>query len=88
MFSCHLALQTQLPEIRKLIVNIVLDRLLISGCDRCSLSVIVDKPSDPVDVLPHFGVDSREVRVCTADTPGDDALKFIIADERTTRITL
>lgn len=53
-----------------------------------SRSVVFDNPFNPADVVPHFGVDSREVRVSTADTPGDDAFQFAIADKGTTRVTL
>lgn len=53
-----------------------------------SRSVVFDNPFNPVDVVPHFGVDSREVRVSTADTPGDDAFQFAVTDKGTTRVTL
>lgn len=45
-----------------------------------SWCVFIDYPVDPFDVVPDFGVDSREVWMCTADSPGDDALKFAVAD--------
>lgn len=53
-----------------------------------SCCLIIDNPVDPFDVVPHFGVDSREVWVCTADTPGYNALKVAIADKWTTGVTL
>lgn len=53
-----------------------------------SWCVFIDYPVDRFDVVPDFGVDSREVWVCTADSPGDDALKLAIANKRTTRVAL
>lgn len=54
----------------------------------CSWIVMFNNPVDPGDVVPHFGVDSREVCVRATDTPGDDALELAIADKGTTRVTL
>lgn len=52
------------------------------------LLVIIYVPVDPVNVLPHFGVDSWVESVCTADAPGNDALKETVADEWTTGVSL
>lgn len=60
----------------------------MKDCNDRSWCVIFDNPFNPVDVVPHFGVDSREVWVSAADTPGDDALEVAIADEGTTRVAL
>lgn len=53
-----------------------------------SWCVFADNPVDPFDIVPDFGVDSREVWVSTTDSPGNNALKVTIADEGTTGITL
>lgn len=53
-----------------------------------SWCVFADNPVDPFDIVPDFGVDSREVWVGTTDSPGNNALKVTIADEGTTGITL
>lgn len=53
-----------------------------------SRCVFTDDPVDPFDIVPDFGVDSREVWVGTADSPGNNALKLPIADEGATGITL
>lgn len=50
--------------------------------------VIFDYPFDPGDVVADFGVDSREIRVGTADAPGHDPLKIPITDERPARVAL
>lgn len=63
-------------------------RRLIKKRGDCSWGVIVDNPVDPVTVVPHFGVDSREVWVSATDTPGDNALEEAIADKGTTGVTL
>lgn len=52
------------------------------------LHVVLNVPLDPVSVLPHFGVDTRIEWICTANTPGNDALKATIADQWTTGVTL
>lgn len=52
------------------------------------LHVVISIPLDPVNVLPHFGVDTRIEWICTASTPGNDALKETIADQWTTRVAL
>lgn len=53
-----------------------------------SWCVFADNPVDPLYIVPDSGVDSRKVRVGTTDSPGNNALKFTIADEWTAGITL
>lgn len=53
-----------------------------------SWCISFNNPINPADVVPHFGVDSREVWVGAADTPGDNALKVPVADKGTTWVTL
>lgn len=43
---------------------------------------------DPADVVPDFGVDSREVRVRTSDPPRHDALKAAVANQGPARVSL
>lgn len=50
--------------------------------------MLFDNGADPRDVAPHFGVDSREEGVCTADSPGHDTLEVAIADKGTARVAL
>lgn len=53
-----------------------------------SWCVFGDNPVDPVYIVPDIGVDSREVCLGTTDSPGNNAFKFTIADERATGVTL
>lgn len=62
--------------------------VLIKDHGNCLWCVSVDNPFHPLNIVSHFGVDPREVWVCTADTPGDNAFKEAVADEGPTRITL
>lgn len=47
------------------------------------LLFIFTYPVDPRHVVPHFSVDSREVGVGAADTPGHNALREAIGDRGT-----
>lgn len=64
------------------------ESLLLRPRGVCLWSVIVDYPFNPVDVVPHFGVNPREVWARTADAPGHDALEVAVTDEGTSRVTL
>lgn len=45
-------------------------------------------PVDPSEVVLDLGVDTRVVGVSAADAPRHDALKFTIADQRSSRVAL
>lgn len=52
------------------------------------VTVGVDDPVDPADVVTNFGVDSWEIWIGTANAPGDDAFEVAVTYKRAAGVTL
>lgn len=54
----------------------------------CLVTVGVDDPVDPADVVTNFGVDTWEICIGATNAPGDNAFEEAVTYKRATRVTL